>query len=122
MIKKRNKNFPSIILLFLGGVILTIGDVIATQWIRFGGNYLYIIVLLFYLAGMIFLVKSYKTEDIPVASIILVIFNVIVLIFIGVFLFNEEINFLKILGIILCFISIFLLEFGKKISYGDGKD
>ncbi len=63
---------------------------------------------------MIFLINSYKTEDIPVASIILVIFNVVILLFVGVLVFGERISFGKVLGIVLCFISIFLLEFGKK--------
>jgi multidrug transporter EmrE-like cation transporter len=111
---KNNKKMSPLILLFIGGIILTIGDIIAAQWIRFGGNYLYIFVILFYFIGMIFLINSYKNEDIPVASIILVIFNVVILVFAGVFLFGESINLLKILGIVLCFVSIYLLEFGKK--------
>jgi multidrug transporter EmrE-like cation transporter len=93
---------------------LTLGDIVATQWIRHGGNYLYLFVIIFYFIGMIFLINSYKTEDIPVASIILVIFNVVILLFVGVLVFGERISFGKVLGIVLCFISIFLLEFGKK--------
>lgn len=108
--KKKNSSLK---LLIVGGIILTIGDIIAAEWVRFGGNYLYIFVFLFYLLGMILLVNSYKTEDIPVASTILVIFNVVILVFVGVLFFGENINLGKVIGILLCFISIILLEFGK---------
>lgn len=112
--KKQIKKISPLTLLFIGGLILTAGDIIAAQWIRLGGNYLYFLVTLFYFTGMVFLVNSYKSEDIPVASIILVIFNVVILIFAGILFFGESINLLKIIGIVLCFISIFLLELGKK--------
>jgi multidrug transporter EmrE-like cation transporter len=112
--KKYFAKLPPLATLFVGGLILTFGDIVAAQWIRFGGAYLYLVVLFFYLIGMMFLIASYKTEDIPVASIILVIFNVTILAFVGAFLFGEELTIGKVAGIILCFISIWLLQYGKK--------
>jgi multidrug transporter EmrE-like cation transporter len=110
---KKTKKISPLVLLFVGGIILTIGDIAATEWIRFGGKYMYFLVFTFYLLGMIFLMNSYKSEDIPVASLIMVIFNVVILFFVGVFMFGEEASLIKIIGIFLCFVSIFLLEFGK---------
>lgn len=111
--KKNIKKISPLFILFVGGLVLTAGDIIAAQWIRFGGGYLYILVTLFYFTGMVLLINSYKSEDIPVASIILVIFNVVILVFAGLVFFDEKITLLKILGIGLCFVSIFLLELGK---------
>lgn len=113
---EKSKIISHLALLFIGGVVLTLGDLVATKWIRFGGGYLYFLVFVFYLFGMMLLVRSYKSEDIPVASLIMVIFNIIILFFAGFFLFDESINLTKIIGILLCFISIFLLEFGKRKS------
>ncbi len=112
----KNKKYiiPPLVQLLVGGVILTLGDLVAAQWIRFGGSYLYLFVLLFYFVAMMFLLNSYKSKNIPVASIILVIFNAVTLIFAGMFFFGEHLNPQKIIGILLCFVSIFLLEFGKR--------
>lgn len=110
----KNRNYQSLSILLLGGLILTLGDIVAAHWIRLGGSGLYMTVFVLYLVGMIFLVKSYKTENIPVASITLVIFNVVILFFAGILFFDESVNFLKVFGIALCFVSIFLLESGKR--------
>jgi len=113
--KKRNKKLSPLVILFGGGIILTVGDIFAAQWVRFeGGIYLYLITMLFYIIGMVFLIKSYDKEDIPVASIILVMFNVIILTIVGITVFKEEVTLTKIVGMILGFISLVLLEFGKK--------
>jgi multidrug transporter EmrE-like cation transporter len=112
--KKRKKwKIPSLGLLFIGGVILTLGDIVAAYWVREGGGYLYLAVIILYLVGMVQLVASYKSEDIPVASTILVIFNVIILTIVGAVMFGEEVSFTKISGILLCFVALVLLEFGK---------
>lgn len=112
--RKHIKKISPLVILFIGGLVLTAGDIIAAQWIRFGGSFLYLLVTVFYFIGMVFLINSYKSEDIPVASIILVIFNVVILIFAGILFFGESINLLKVIGIGLCFVSIFLLELGKQ--------
>lgn len=111
-IKKAKKMSP-LALLFVGGIILTIGDIAAAEWVRIGNHYMYFLVFIFYFLGMILLMNSYKSEDIPVASLVMVIFNVVILFFVGIFMFGEEASLIKIIGIFLCFVSIFLLEFGK---------
>lgn len=102
-------------MLFGGGIILTIGDIIATEWVRVeGGLFLYLLTMVFYVIGMAILIKSYEREDIPVASVIMVVFNVIILTIVGVTIFQEEITISKVVGILLGFISLMLLEFGKE--------
>lgn len=109
-----NKLSP-LVVLFFGGIILTIGDIFAATWVRSGGGiFLYFMVILFYILGMVILIFSYEKEDIPVASIILVMFNVTILTVVGIVLFKEEVSVAKIIGIILGLISITFLELGKK--------
>jgi multidrug transporter EmrE-like cation transporter len=114
MIKNKNKNISPVILLFIGGIVLTIGDILAVRWVHGGQLYLYALVLILYFIGMVFLIASYKTEDIAVASTILVIFNVIILFVVGVVWFNEIITIKKVVGVLLCFVAVILLELGKK--------
>jgi len=66
-------NYFPILLLFIGGVILTAGDLVMKKWVISPNLYLYISGLLIYLVGMMFLVKTYKYENIAVASLIFVI-------------------------------------------------
>jgi len=113
--KKLINKLSPLVILFVGGIILTIGDIFAAQWVRFNGGFLlYFMTMLFYIIGMVILIVSYEKEDIPVASVILVMFNVIILTIVGIMIFKEEITLTKIIGIILGFISLTLLEFGKK--------
>lgn len=100
--------------LFLGGVLLTCGDIVAGFWVREGGVLLLSIVGIFYLFGMIQLISSYRTKNIPVASTILIIFNVLILTVVGVVLFDESVTTVKISGLLLCIVSLVLIEFGKK--------
>jgi multidrug transporter EmrE-like cation transporter len=111
---KKNKKLSPLVLLFIGGIILTVGDVIAARWVHTGGNYLYIFIMLLYMFGMFFLISSYKSEDIAVASVILVIFNVVILTIAGILFFHEGVSITKIVGILLGLIAVVLLELGKK--------
>ena len=111
--KKHKEKFKELGLLFIGGIILTIGDIVAKEWIHTGGNYLYIFIMLMYLVGMFFLVSSYKLENIEIASTVLIIFNITTLTLIGILLFNEEISLKKIIGISLGLIAVILLELKK---------
>jgi len=114
MKKNKNKKLAPLVLLFIGGIIFTAGDIIAAEWVRVGGSYLYIFIMLMYMIGMFFLISSYKAEDIAVASVIMVIFNVVTLTIVGILFFHEGISVTKIFGILLGLIAVVLLELGKK--------
>ncbi len=114
MKKEKINKVQLLSILFISGILFTAGDLVAARWVRFGGSYLYAVIFFFYLTGMVLLMKCYKSEDIPVASIITTIFNVLLLIFAGMMFFNEQLSLLKICAIALCIISIFCLEYGKK--------
>ena len=112
----KSKKVSPPIMLFGGGIILTFGDVVAAEWVRVGGSYLYFFVMFMYLIGMMILISSYKLEDIAVASTILVIFNVTTLTIVGSLWFGEGITLTKITGLLLGMVAVVLLEMGKNIK------
>lgn len=65
----------------------------------------------FYVAGLIPLIESYKFQNIEVASAVLVLFNIIILTFVGYLYFNEKIGWLEVLGLIFAGLAIMCLEF-----------
>lgn len=97
-----------------GGIILTIGDIVLKKWVTTSYNFFYILGIFLYFISMNFLAQSYKYEDVAVASMMMIIFNIITLTLVGYFVFKENITVFEIAGIFLGMASIFLLEFGKK--------
>jgi len=113
--KKIFSKLSPLVILLIGGVILTVGDIFAAEWVRSeGGIILFASTMFFYIIAMVFLVASYEKEDIPVATVILITFNVIILSIVGIVIFNEELTPGKIIGLVLGLVSLMFLEFGKK--------
>jgi len=96
--------------LIVGGLLLTVGDLVFKYelhhltWLWWGAG------LAFYLAGLIFLVRTYAYENIAVASALLVIFNIIALTIASALFFKEPVTPLQALGLALSFGAIFLLH------------
>lgn len=99
-------------LLFIGGLITTLGDVVMKHWTVTNNRLFYIIGLFIYLFGLAFLAQSYKFENIAVASLIFVIINIILLSFLSFFYFRESLSYLQIAGLFVGMVSIALLELG----------
>lgn len=95
--------------LILGGIILTIGDIFFKYWTKNPKNWLYVLGLVIYLVGLMFLVKSFKTHNIAVASVIFVVANVVTLGIVSWTFFNEPLSVIQIIGIILAIIAIIIL-------------
>ena len=103
-------NYIGIILLLIGGIILTAGDILMKKWVA-NNNYLfYILGMLIYLVGLNFLAQSFKYKNIAVASIIFVLFNIITLSVFSWVYFKETLSIAQIIGIILGLISVIVLE------------
>lgn len=98
-----------ILLLFIGGLALTVGDIIAGKYIQSRGKILYLSVIFFYVIGLIFLIFSYKFTNIAIASITLEIFNVLTLCIVGKFLFKEDITKFELCGIATGVVALILL-------------
>jgi len=99
-----------ILLLTIGAIFLTTGDIIAKKWVLSDKKYWYFLTLLFYIIGLNFLIASYRFEDIAVASITLEILNITILTLVGIRLYKEKISKTELTGIILGIISIIILE------------
>ena len=102
--------FLPFILLFIGGSILTIGDIIMKKWVMSNDLYLFISGLFIYMIGMIFLAYSFKYKNIAVASTIFVLFNVITLSIVSWLYFKETLSTTQLIGIAFGIISILFLE------------
>ena len=106
-------NMPAIILLISGGLILTIGDIVFKFYAVAPKSYLYVIGLVIYVIGLMFLVQTFKTENIAVASAVFVIANIVTLLIVSWLYFGEPLSGIKIIGIIIAIIAILVLELGK---------
>jgi drug/metabolite transporter (DMT)-like permease len=101
------------IVLFIGGVILTIGDLVFKTWTEKGMGYslLYAFGVLVYLIGSMLLVESYKYDvNIAVAGIVQVLFNTVILVIFTYFYFHEPLTTKQVMGIILGVLSIYLIK------------
>ena len=99
-------------LLFVGGVILTAGDLVMKKWVVSNSLYTFIFGIFIYMLGMLFLAYSFKYENIAVASTIFVIFNVITLSIFSWLYFKETLTPFQIIGIIIGLVSVIFLELG----------
>jgi multidrug transporter EmrE-like cation transporter len=103
------KLFP-FLLLFSGGIVLTIGDIVMKEWVKNNQLLFYVLGLFIYLIGLIFLSQSFKFKNIAVASILLVLFNVITLTIVSIFFFKEAPSLKQGIGIALGLVAATLLE------------
>ena len=99
-----------LLLLFIGGSILTIGDIVMKKRVKTNTTGVFITGLGIYMIGMIFLAQSFKYKNIAVASTIFVIFNIITLSCISWLYFKETLSPIQIIGIILAISAVVCLE------------
>ena len=99
--------------LFVGGVVLTVGDIVFKSWVENGMGYslLYAFGVIVYLLGSMLLVESYKFDvNIGVAGIVQVLFNTIILVIFTYLYFHEPLTIRQICGIVLAVISLYLIK------------
>ena len=102
-----------VVLLFIGGVVLTVGDVLMKKLVVTNSGFFYLLGLAAYLLGLNFLAQSFRFENIAVASIMLVIFNVTILSLVSWFFFKEPLSVLQIIGIVLGMAAVTILIFAE---------
>lgn len=99
--------------LALGGIALTVGDIVFKVWVEKSLSYVssyYVGGLLLYIIGLIFLVESFKTENIAVASAIFVLINIVTLAIFSWLYFGDKISLVQTIGLLLAATAILLLE------------
>lgn len=97
------------LLLVLGGLILTVGDLAMKKWVTVH-LWWYPVGLVFYLVGLMFLAETYKYRHIAGASLVLVVFNVSILALASWLYFKEPLAPLQLVGIGFGFVAVILLE------------
>ncbi len=103
-------SYLPIILVVLSGLILTIGDIAMKEWVLNSKHIYYILGLAIYVIGLMFLAQTFKYKNIAVASIMVVIFNVVILSIVSWIFFKEDLSFMQIVGILLGLASVGLLK------------
>jgi multidrug transporter EmrE-like cation transporter len=106
-------NWWALIILALGGIILTAGDLFMKKWVISNHLGLYVTGMIIYIVGLNFLAFSFKYKNIAVASVIFVLFNIITLILFSYFYFGEKLSTLEIIGLSMGIFSIILLELAE---------
>lgn len=102
-----------LLLLFVGGSVLTVGDLVMKKWVSSGHNIpLYVFGMVVYITGLSFMVESFKYKNAAIASAILVIFNVATLSIVSWLYFKEALTPLQMVGIFIGLISIVFMELG----------
>ncbi len=99
-----------LLLVLIGGLILTIGDIVFKKWAITGNWPTFFFGLFIWTIGLVFLAFSFKYKNIAIASLIFSLSNVILLTLISYFYFNESITTLQFIGIILGITAVVLLE------------
>lgn len=101
------------LILFAGGIILTVGDLVFKNWAEKGASYsfVYIFGILMYVVGSMALVESYKYDvNIALAGVVQVIFNTVILVAFTFFYFKEPISTKQAAGLILSVVSLYLIR------------
>ena len=99
-----------LVLLFIGGSVLTIGDIVMKKWVGNQSSTFFAVGLLIYLIGLVFLAQSFKYKNIAAASTIFVIFNIVTLSIVSWFYFKEALSITQMVGIGLGICSVVILE------------
>lgn len=106
--------YLAIIFLILGGTIDTAGDLVMKYWVKTNRWYIFIVGLVVYLIGLVFLSLSYKAENIAVASITFVLINIITLVLVSWYYYHENLTHIQLFGIFLGLIAVAVLQMGGK--------
>lgn len=98
------------LLLFIGGSILTVGDVLMKQWVCTTDRVWYLFGMAAYMLGMVFLAESFKTKNIAAASVIFIIFNVSTLALVSWCVYGERLSKMQLTGVFLAILAVVLIE------------
>ena len=99
-----------LLLVLIGGLILTVGDIVFKNWAINNSWLTFIFGLFIWTIGLVFLALSFKYKNIAIASLIFSLSNVISLTVISWLWYNEGLTTNQLIGIILGIIAVIFLE------------
>lgn len=98
------------ILLILGGFILTAGDVFIKKWTIDNSVLNFLIGIFFWIIALLLLAYSFKSINMVSATFIEILVNIITLVIADYFFFKDPITITEIIGIIIGLIAIYILK------------
>ena len=102
--------WTALILALVGGLIATCGDIVSKKWVSSGHSVFFFVGLLIYMIAATFLMFSFKHENIVIATVIYILFNILTFIFVSFVFFKEPLNVIQLIGIGIALISMVILE------------
>ncbi|WP_452223929.1 hypothetical protein [Lacinutrix chionoecetis] len=101
----------AIIYIVIGAVCDTFGDLLMKNWVLNSSKLYFIAGMCFYVVGLGFLAFSFTTKNMVVASVLFLIFNIVLLTLINCFWFNEALTSKQIVAIMFGITAVILFEF-----------
>lgn len=102
--------YIGILLLILGGILYSVGDVYMRFWLEERTSFLFTAGFLFYVIGLFFLAYSYLFKDIAIAGLMIVLFNTLFYLGFNYWYFGETISAMQWVGVLLAFAALGFLE------------
>ena len=97
-------------LIALAVALEVVGDIFFKKWYIDNKNILLYVGLLIYFVGTIFWAISLKYEPMSKAISVFTILNLVIIVFVGVIYFKENLSPINKVGIVLGILSIILIE------------
>ena len=98
------------LLLILGGITLTVGDIFIKKWTISSIVLDFFLGFFFWIIGLLFLAHACKVINIVSASFIEILINIITLVFADYLFFKNPITIPEIIGIIVGMLAIYIIE------------
>jgi multidrug transporter EmrE-like cation transporter len=103
-------NLVALSLLLAGGIFYTAGDIYIKKWTFTNSSFDYCLGIFIYGIGINFLAHSFKYKNMAVASLMVIIFNIVILMIFNNFYFREKLATTELVGVVLAIVSICLME------------
>lgn len=103
-------NTTAVVLVVLAGFVLTLGDIAVKKWLVTGQQQFYVYGLLVYMVALNMVMWSFKAKNISVASMLVILVNVISFAVINWTVFGEKLDTTQMLGIALGLLAVLLLD------------
>ncbi len=101
----------AILYIAAGAIFDTFGDLFMKNWVASNSKMYFVFGMLFYVVGLSFLAFSFTFKNIVVASVLFLIFNVVLLSLVNWLFYSEPLSTKEIGGLCLGLMAVVLFEF-----------
>src|SRR5690606_16376712 len=101
----------AILYITFGALFDTFGDLLMKNWVINNSKIYFAGGMLFYVVGLSFLAYSFTFKNIVIASVLFLIFNVVLLSLVNWFVYSEALSHKEIAGLCLGLMAVVLFEY-----------